>query len=358
MALESSYDSPRRWGPGGLEIDVTGNDEPQLILMLESVRAATRPTGKRIAAYARALTDFQEVGGPLDAAAVGKVLGLVPPRRIHSLLNPKGTEWNAVRLRRRLAVAFMPDDVQAIVLNEIYTESKHAAEFAILTAHAIGLGWRVLIGAQRVKLGQQDVRQATLAWQEARRALVSEVMGVLNRRSDVDANLPVISGSTHVGQSILPLMVEHAQFSYMVGVEPEWSYGGMVPDDQLDALHVPMNAGGTIRALFGMDGHGEAVRTRSVLLTTYSQQLGHTAVALGTPPEERFFVGRARPDRSRELQAESVLDRAREIAETFGPHDWAGVADDYGLMHFRCPGDQAFQRHCTAFTLRDCFAAE
>jgi hypothetical protein len=346
----------RPWGPGGYEISVTADDEFALVNLLQSVpTACTLPTARRIAQYARGLDHFRASGGPHDAAAVGRALRL-PKGAVHDLLNVQRTRWNAKALRRKLLVAFMPNDVLGVVLNLLFTESDHSS-YMIVTAHAFGARWRILLGVQRVQLGQSDQEKYGREALVARQRIVDEITQVLHQRR-LEPMVPVLTGDTTVGQTLLPYLVEADQLSYLAEIDASWSYGGLVTVAELEATTAPLRAGGTMRELFRPDPAAGEMRACDVVPTAYTQLLGQTAIASGPYPHERFFIARVHGHPGAELQAQGGMRRATELARDFASEDLTGVADGYGLPRFNRPGDECFQRHCTTLTLRDCFAAK
>ena len=94
------------WGPGGLEIDLGPEEEQGMITFLGSIKAGlSEKDAESCVRYACALDQFEECGGPRDATAVGKSLGL-PKGTVHDLLNEKRRPWSAIEVRHKLGLAF------------------------------------------------------------------------------------------------------------------------------------------------------------------------------------------------------------------------------------------------------------
>jgi len=345
------------WGSGGYSLRVTAEDELVLSNMLSTVSSGcTRPAARQIARYARGLDLFRERGGPHEAVAVGRALG-VKADSIHYLFNPRRLKWNARALRRKLVVANMPRNVEGIVLGLALSDDNRKP-YAIMTAHAFGAGWRILVAVDRVELNRDDADTYSHEAPRARQRVIDEVTQLLTVMH-LDHQIPLLTGDTTIALHLLEYLIESDQLMFLTEVEATWAYGGIVPIGDIDSPRMPMAAGGTIRELFpGPSDPVEDVRVRSILLTAYTQLIGPVAIAVGPFGRERFFIGRAHGRAGADLQAQAATHKAAELARKFGRRDFTGVADGYGLAKFRCLGPDRFQRHCTALTLRDCFAAK
>jgi hypothetical protein len=345
----SSFDfSPRvPWGQGGLELAISPKDQPNLRDFLRGVGRISKPSAERFCAYACRLSEFAEAGGPPDAAAVGRALGL-RERAVHDIFDPDRSKWNAMVIRHQLSVAALSNRLDAIVIGSHFTEYDRPGAL-IVTAHAFNEKGRVLVAAARATLGGMDeVEQEIDAYQR----VVREAALLLSPVGPLDP-IPILAESTSVGETVIEALAL-LEVDYLIELPASWAAGGLLPLEDVAREDRPYGGGMPIRGLFGHIDEA-AVESRPVGLVKWGRGLTGRAAIARVGASERIYLGHVRDG------SKLAFARARHAIEKRARH-WAsrnlnvGVADNYGLDRYHAPQEIAFQRHCTAFTLRDAYA--
>lgn len=321
-----------------------------MITFLGSIKAGlSEKDAESCVRYACALDQFEECGGPRDATAVGKSLGL-PKGTVHDLLNEKRRPWSAIEVRHKLGLAVLGRRIDGIVICHFFTD--YSPGYTILTAHAFAEDYRVLIAARRVKCpADRPVDEGEL--DDAYRSLLTEI-GYLLSHLEPPQPVPVLAESPFVGQAAIANLAL-SELDYLAELAPSWSAGGIMVAGGAGGLAQRVEPGGTLRSLFqGPRPEHDPIASCQVVLQAWSPDLGNWAVALGPKgPSERCFLGRVSspeqlPSGSGALHEERVRRwAARDLS--------AGAWQGYGLEAFHAPQDVAFGRHCTMFTLRDAY---
>jgi len=318
---------------------------------LGSIKAGLKDAAlDHLVKYACTLSQFKDDGGPPNAKAMGEAQGL-REGAIHEQLNEKKYPWSPIKVRHKLGIAALQRRIDGILLCHFFTE--HAPGYTIIVAFAFAADYRMLIGARRAKrsaAGPEDEE----ALKDAYHSLVLEVSYLLSNL-DPPEPVPVLAESPFVGQAAIANLVA-SDLDYLVELSPSWSAGGPVPVETLAATSRTMKAGTTLRGFFPLRSRAREVEVEAcpVVLNTWSQNLGSWAVRFGSEvPAQRFFLARMSfPGQLAAGSGPMVEERVRHWAATdLDAEAWIG----YGLERYHAPGDAAFDRHCTALTLRDAY---
>jgi hypothetical protein len=317
---------------------------------LRSTKAGLKDAAvRRFVRYACALSQFKE-GGPPNAKAVGDACGQ-PKGAVNELLNDKKDPWSAAKVRHKLGMAALRGRIDGIVICHFFTS--YAPGYTIITAHAFAGDYRILIGARRSKRPAHGPEEDE-DLQRAYHSLVAEVYYLLSHLSP-SGPVPILTESRFVGQAAVASLVA-SELDYLVELTPSWSDGGLVAADPLPLVHRTMDAGTSLRGLFplGAQARPDGIDSCPVVLKSWNPNLGNWAVVIGEPgPEQRYFLGRmSSPDQFASGSEQLIEDRVRHWAtEDLEAKAWA----NYGLELYHAPSDAAFDRHCTALTLRDAY---
>ena len=335
------------WGPGGLELTISPDDQPRLRDLLRGVGRITKPSADRFCSYACGLGAFAAEGGPSDATAVGRALGL-REGAVHDIFDPDRSKWNSKVIRHQLSVAALSNRLDAIVLGRHFTQYGRPGAL-IVTAHAFSGRGRVLVAAARATLGGPDEHKQELAAYQR----VVEEAGLLLSPVGPPTPIPILAESASVGEIVIEALALLG-VDYLVELPGSWAAGGILPLDDVAEEGRKFGGGMPIRGLFGRAAEA-LIRSRPVGLMAWGHGVAGWAALASTGSSERTYLGNVRDG--------SKLDfaRARNTVEKRAEH-WAGqgldggAADNYGLDRYHAPDETAFQRHCTALTLRDAYA--